>query len=140
MSGENIAKGRRPWLEFLCAPFFQNGVVAVDASVPAMAFAVTRDQLSLDGAVSRLALDGERVTLDGKIFAVAYQVASSMAQHELGDQRPGRHGRADLTVSLPGSGDGYRIRPRETNQDWDCRRARPRLLVSLGHGIRLRGE
>ena len=87
---------------FLCAPFFGDGIVAIDASVPAMAFATTRDQLSLAGAVSRLTLDGGRVTVDGRTFAVAYQVASSVAQDALGERRPGRHGRADLTVSLPG--------------------------------------
>ena len=97
-------EGNPPMAGFLCAPFFQDGIVAIDASVPAMAWATARDHLSLSGAVSRLALHGARVTLDGKHFAVGYQVASSVAEQDLGNRKPGRHGRVDLSVSLPGVG------------------------------------
>jgi hypothetical protein len=94
--------GSPPIAGFLCAPFFREGIVAIDASVPAIAYATTREHLSLDGAISRLALDGDRVTLDGQRFAVAIHMASCVTERYLGDKQPGRHGRADLTVTLPG--------------------------------------
>lgn len=94
--------GTPPLAGFLFSKFFDGGALAIDASVPAMAFATSRDQLSLGGALSRLALDGIRVTIDGRRFMVDYAEPSSVTPQYLGDKRPGRHGRIDLTLSLAG--------------------------------------
>ena len=94
--------GSPPIAGFLCAPFFRDGVAAIDASVPAIAFATTRENLSLDGAISRLRFNGDRIILNGQTFAIAMGMASSVTPEYLGEKRPGRHGRADLTLTLPG--------------------------------------
>ncbi len=91
--GQEYRFGDPPIGGFLCMKFFHDGVVAIDASVPAMAFATTRDALSLDGPVSRLPFKGNFVTIGGQRFMIGYQQTSFV---------PGPNGRVDLTVSLPG--------------------------------------
>jgi hypothetical protein len=100
--GQEYRYGDPPIGGFLCMKFFHDGVVAIDASVPAMAFATTRDALSLGGCVSRLVFKGNFVTIGGQPFTIGYQQTSYVTPLYLGDKKPGPNGRADLTVSLPG--------------------------------------
>lgn len=94
--------GDPPIAGHLSARFFEDGILAIDFSVPAMAFAPARDLLSLRGAVSRLALDATRVTIDGQTFVIALDTPTAVTPEYLGEKRPGRNGRVDLTLSLPG--------------------------------------
>jgi hypothetical protein len=91
--GQEYRFGDPPIGGFLCMKFFHDGVVAIDASVPAMAF-TTRDTLSLGDPVSRLAFKGNVVTIGGQRFVIGYQQTSYVTS--------GPNGRADLTLSLPG--------------------------------------
>jgi hypothetical protein len=91
--GSEYRGGDPPIAGYLDGAFLKDGIVAIDPPVPAMAFTTTREQVSLTGAVSRLAFNGNCVAIDGKTFAISYQLNSSIA---------GQHGRADLTLHLPG--------------------------------------
>lgn len=100
--GGTYRHGTPPIAGYLCMKFLDDGVAAIDASVPAMAFATTRDALALDNPVSRLALDRAFVTTDGQRFLISPQQTSSVTPQYLGKRRPGPNGRTELTLTLPG--------------------------------------
>jgi hypothetical protein len=100
VGGESRGDETPPVAGFLSAKFFKDGAVAIDASVPVMAFTTVREQLSLGTPLARLTLDGDSVAIPSGQFAVAYQMASVVAQRFLGKERPNRNGRADVTLSL----------------------------------------
>jgi hypothetical protein len=108
--------GDPPIAGHLSGRFFEDGILAIDFSVPAMAFAPTGDLLSLSGAVGRLALDAMRVTIDGQTFVIALDAPTAVTPEYLGEKRPGRNGRVDLTLSLPGGAtitESVTVRPRK---------------------------
>jgi len=98
----DFREGTPPVAGFLDSTFFRGGVLAVDASVPAAAYAPARDQLSLDHAISRLTLRKNVVTIDGRTFSVGIDMPSYVTPAYLGENKPGRHGRAHLSLTLPG--------------------------------------
>ncbi|HZS61278.1 MAG TPA: hypothetical protein VFA43_18520 [Gemmatimonadaceae bacterium] len=98
--GGEYRGGDPPIAGYLNAAFLKDGIVAIDPSVAAIAFAMAREPLSLANPVARLALDGDSVEIPSGSFAVAYQMASFVAQRFLGDKRPNRNGRAEVEVSL----------------------------------------
>jgi hypothetical protein len=113
-------QGDPPIAGHLYAKFFEDGIVAIDFSVPAMALASSRDRLSLAGAVSRLALDATRVTIDGKTFVIALDTTTAVTPEYLGEKQPGRNGRVDLTLLLPGGPavtESVTVRPAKTKID-----------------------
>lgn len=70
--------------------------------------------------MSRLALDATRVTIDRKTFVIALDTTTSVRPEYLGEKQPGRNGRTDLTLSLPGGlavTESVTVRPAKTKID-----------------------
>jgi hypothetical protein len=91
--------------------FLSDSVVAVDASVPAIAVAPAGQRPSLAGALCRLpfipkAWKGRSFTnaVRDAVFAIDYEWPSSVTKAYLATQRlkPGRNGKAEVELCLPG--------------------------------------